>query len=201
MFDQDAGTFGIAAAQLVEAAWHAMQGDGESAKARIQRAVALLGGELSAELGFLRSRGKPKQSVPRGGLTAWQVRRLTDQIDADLAATIHIDDLARLVGLSNGHFSREFKRTFGLSAHAYLMRRRVEVAQGLMLTTNAPLSAIALSCGMSDQSHFSRSFRRLVGETPDAWRRSRRDAIAWRAAGLAQGTAARAEISPMRTPT
>jgi AraC family transcriptional regulator len=121
------------------------------------------------------------------------VQRLTDHIDANLAATILVDDLARLVGLSNDHFSREFKRTFGLSAHAYLMRRRVEVAQGLMLTTNAPLSAIALNCGMSDQSHFSRSFRRLVGEAPDAWRRSRRAAIAWRAAGSTQGNAARAE--------
>jgi hypothetical protein len=69
MFDQDPGTFGIAAVQLVEAAWHAIDGDGENAKARIERAMALLGGELGG-LPFLRSRGAPKQSVPRGGLTA-----------------------------------------------------------------------------------------------------------------------------------
>jgi AraC-like DNA-binding protein len=46
-----------------------------------------------------------------------------------------------------------------------------------MLTTGASLSEIALSCGMSDQSHFTRSFRRIVGETPSSWRQTRHDAI------------------------
>jgi len=51
------------------------------------------------------------------------------------------------------------------------------VAQGLMLRTNAPLSEIALRCGMSDQAHFTRTFRRVVGETPCLWRRTRRNAM------------------------
>jgi AraC-like DNA-binding protein len=46
-----------------------------------------------------------------------------------------------------------------------------------MLTTGASLSEIALSCGMSDQSHFTRSFRRIVGETPSSWRQTRHGAI------------------------
>jgi AraC-like DNA-binding protein len=50
-----------------------------------------------------------------------------------------------------------------------------------MLTTGASLSEIALSCGMSDQSHFTRSFRRIVGETPSSWRQTRHGAIDWRA--------------------
>jgi AraC-like DNA-binding protein len=48
------------------------------------------------------------------------------------------------------------------------------MAQGLMLTTGETLCAIALRCGLSDQSHFTRLFRRIVGETPYAWRRARR---------------------------
>jgi hypothetical protein len=51
------------------------------------------------------------------------------------------------------------------------------VAQGLMLRTSAPLSEIALRCGMSDQAHFTRTFRRVVGETPCLWRRTRRNAM------------------------
>jgi AraC-like DNA-binding protein len=78
-------------------------------------------------------------------------------------------------GLSKSHFTRAFKRTFGVSPCTYLLLRRIEVAQGLMLTTCQPLSSIALSCGMYDQSHFTRSFHRLVGETPDSWRRTRRE--------------------------
>jgi hypothetical protein len=79
--------------------------------------------------------------------------------------------------LSSGQFCRAFKCTFGMPAHVYLMHRRIEVAQGLMLRTNAPLSEIALRCGMSDQAHFTRTFRRVVGETPCLWRRTRRNAM------------------------
>ena len=42
-----------------------------------------------------------------------------------------------------------------------------------MLSTDAPLSEIALDCGLADQAHLSRLFRRIVGETPRAWRRAR----------------------------
>jgi len=79
--------------------------------------------------------------------------------------------------LSNGQFCRAFKSSFGMPAHVYLMHRRIEVAQGLMLRTGAPLSEIALRCGMSDQAHFTRTFRRVVGETPCLWRRTRRNAM------------------------
>jgi AraC-like DNA-binding protein len=68
---------------------------------------------------------------------------------------------------------RAFRESFGCPPHAYLMRRRMECAQGLMLTTNTPLGQIALECGLADQSHLSRLFHKFVGETPAAWRRAR----------------------------
>jgi AraC family transcriptional regulator len=58
-----------------------------------------------------------------------------------------------------------------------VLRRRIEVAQGLMLTTSEPLSSIAVSCGMCDQPHFTRSFHRIVGATPHTWRRTRRGVL------------------------
>jgi AraC family transcriptional regulator len=78
--------------------------------------------------------------------------------------------LARVAGLSKGHFTRLFAKRFGSRAQLYIMRRRVAMAQALMLT-DAPLSEIALSCGMSDQAHFSKQFRRVVGQSPSVWRR------------------------------
>jgi AraC family transcriptional regulator len=63
--------------------------------------------------------------------------------------------------------------TFGVSPRVYVLRRRIEVAQGLMLTTSEPLSSIAVRCGMCDQPHFTRTFHRIVGETPNTWRRTR----------------------------
>ena len=50
------------------------------------------------------------------------------------------------------------------------MRRRLERAQQMMLTTNASLGQIAGECGFADQAHFNKLFRRLVGESPHAWR-------------------------------
>src|SRR5262245_50298874 len=169
-------TLSVVAAQLVEAACSAIQGDGQLARARIERAVALLhGNNRSVPIRTLRS--SQATQVVRGGLVAWQSRRVVAHIEGNLASTIHVDELAKLVGLSESHFSRAFKCSFGLSAHAYVMRRRIEMAQGLMISTREPLSQIALNCGLTDQAHFCRLFRRLVGETPNGWRRTRLDAI------------------------
>jgi AraC family transcriptional regulator len=112
--------------------------------------------------------------VARGGLAPWQVRRVTDYIEANLAATIRLQDLARIARLSHSHFCRAFKESVGHPAHAYVMRRRVQRAQALMLNTVDSLSQIAAQCGMADQAHFCKLFRRLVGESPNAWRRARR---------------------------
>jgi AraC family transcriptional regulator len=177
MLEHGSGEFAVVAAQLVEAACAALNGDGEMTEARIARAVALLRGKSNSICTVVRPRETPARPVYRGGLAGWQAKRVEAHIDANLARKVLIDDLARLVGLSNGQFCRAFKCTFSMPAHVYLMHRRIEVAQGLMLRTTEPLSEIALRCGMSDQAHFTRTFRRVVGETPCLWRRTRRNAM------------------------
>ncbi len=108
----------------------------------------------------------------RGGLAPWQVRRVTEHIEEHLSSTIRLQDLASIARLSHSHFCRAFKESMGHPAHAYVMRRRVHRAQGLMLTSAESLSQIAALCGMADQAHFCKLFRRLVGESPNAWRRA-----------------------------
>ena len=108
-----------------------------------------------------------------------------EYVDANLAGKILIKDLAASLDISSGHFCRVFKRTFGMPARIWIKHRRIELAQSLMLTTGASLSEIALSCGMSDQSHFTRSFRRIVGESPSSWRQTRHGAIEERVTELA----------------
>jgi AraC family transcriptional regulator len=177
MLEHSSGDFAVVAAQLVEAACSALNGDGEMTEARIARAVALLRGKPNSVATIVRPREPQARPVFRGGLAGWQAKRVEAHMDAHLARKVLIDDLAGLVGLSNSQFCRAFKCSFGLPAHVYLMHRRIEVAQGLMLTTREPLSEIALKCGMSDQAHFTRTFRRVVGETPCSWRRTRRNAM------------------------
>jgi AraC family transcriptional regulator len=177
------GSLGAVALQLVEAARSAWKGDPESTRARTSQALTLLAKELGsvgssgwASPGAPQSGNRPRGAI-RGGLAPFQARRLVAHIDAHLAERITLYQLARMAGLSTGHFSRAFKQTFGLPAHTYLTRRRIEFAQNVMLSSQLPLSDVALTCGLSDQAHFTRVFRKMVGETPSAWRRASRDAL------------------------
>jgi len=108
-----------------------------------------------------------------GGLAPWQVRRVMAHIEMNLDTTMRNKDLATLVRLSEFHFNVAFRNSVGEPPHGYIIRRRVERAQGLMLSTQKPLSEIAAECGMADQAHLTRLFRGIVGESPAAWRRAR----------------------------
>lgn len=119
-------------------------------------------------------RGEHDSPDRRGGLLAWQSRKLGDYIDVHLPGQILVADLCALVQLSEAHFSRSFKRTFGESPHSFIVRQRVERGAKLMTSTDASLSEIALQCGFADQAHLCKHFRHATGQTPAAWRRAHR---------------------------
>jgi AraC family transcriptional regulator len=160
--------------ELYKAVSSTLEGEREAALQYIERADSFLRSELSApaEAEFAISDIQPAKHV-RGGLAPWQIRLVKTHIEANLDGTIGVKALAELVKLSSFHFCRAFRDSFGDSPHGYVMRRRVERAQGLMLTTNASLGQIAADCGLADQAHFNKLFRRFVGESPGMWRRAR----------------------------
>ena len=120
---------------------------------------------------LLRQPENSGSTAPRGGLAPWQMRKVDCYVRATLDRSVRVKDLARQVSLSASYLSRAFKTSFGTTPHMYIIRLRLELAQRLMLTTQDPLSQIALLCGLADQAHLSRLFRREVGDTPGAWRR------------------------------
>ena len=110
----------------------------------------------------------------RGRLLAWQVRKVRDYVDRHIADALPVADLSALIQRSEAHFSRSFRRTLGESPHAFVIRRRLQLAERYMLQTDAPLSDIALQCGFTDQAHLCRHIRQVMGQTPAAWRREQR---------------------------
>ena len=116
---------------------------------------------------------QPPASRQSGVLARWQINRVRTFIDEHLTDCIRVSELSALARSSPSYFSAAFKRTFGASPHAYLMKRRIAMAVEQMLGSAAPLSEIAMNCGFADQAHFSRQFRRLMGSTPSNWRRER----------------------------
>jgi AraC family transcriptional regulator len=109
--------------------------------------------------------------VASGGLAPWQELRLKRYVSNNLADRLTTPDLAQVVQLSVGHFTRAFKVTFGMPPRAYLTSERIREAKRLMAETRASLCEIALSCGLADQAHFCHTFRRVEGCSPAAWRR------------------------------
>ena len=151
--------------QLLETAKRDLDNDREAAKAVLAKASSILQLEIDRRSGA--------NGSGTGGLAGWQIARVRAFIDKNLHGTIHTRDLSAVARRSAAHFARSFKHTFGESPHAYVMRRRLEKACHLMMTSSESLSQIALSVGFSDQSHLCKRFKQALGQSPSNWRRER----------------------------
>jgi AraC-like DNA-binding protein len=98
--------------------------------------------------------------------------RAKDLADARYTQPLDVDDMAGAAGLSRAHFSREFRRTFGESPHAYLLTRRLERAAALLRNTDRSVAEICFSVGLQSVGSFTSSFGRVYGRSPTAYRAS-----------------------------
>ena len=118
--------------------------------------------------------GRAPALTARKGLAAWQLELASRRLVSDLSADFPVAQLARLCGLSRSYFARAFKASTGLPPHRWLMHFRIERAKEMLERNEDSISAIAVSCGFSDQSHLTRVFHAIVGASPAAWRRRRK---------------------------
>jgi AraC family transcriptional regulator len=151
--------------QLLETAKRDLEHDRQAAKAVLAKASSILQLEIDRRWGA--------NGSGTGGLAGWQIARVRAFIDKNLHGPIHTRDLSAVARRSAAHFARSFKQSFGESPHAYVMRRRLEKACHLMMTSSESLSQIALSVGFSDQSHLCKRFKEAIGQSPSNWRRER----------------------------
>ena len=96
--------------------------------------------------------------------------RARDLADARYFEALDVDDMAAAAGLSRAHFSREFRRAFGESPHAYLLTRRLERAAALLRSTDRTVADICFSVGLKSVGSFTTSFTRAYGRSPTAYR-------------------------------
>jgi AraC family transcriptional regulator len=107
---------------------------------------------------------------PKDGLSARQLRVVTDFIGDTLSGDLSLPEIAAQANLSPYHFARLFKQSTGLSPHQYVVRERVERSKGLLRGTDLSVGEVALAVGFANQSHFARRFRQLTGVAPSAFR-------------------------------
>ena len=105
--------------------------------------------------------------------------RAKDLADARYAEVLGVEDMAAAAGLSKAHFSREFRRAFGVSPHAYLLTRRLERAAALLRATDHPVAEICFDVGLTSVGSFTSSFTRIHGCTPTAYRARFPPASTW----------------------
>jgi len=97
--------------------------------------------------------------------------RARDAMDRTYAGVLDVPSLARIAHVSEAHFIRTFKATFGETPHRYLQRRRVERAMFLLRGTHRSITDICLDVGFTSLGSFSRTFREVVGQSPTDYRR------------------------------
>ena len=101
------------------------------------------------------------------------IRRAIALMEANFAAKLTRDEVARTAGLSPFHFSRLFHEVVGLAPHHYLLRCRLRNAQKLLSTGEGrSIADVAAESGFADQAHLARHFRRAFGKTPQQFRRA-----------------------------
>jgi AraC-like DNA-binding protein len=115
--------------------------------------------------------GVPRGVRTAGGLAPWQIRRVCDFIEANLAGDPSIVALSQECGISASYFARAFRVSLGMTPHQWITKRRIARAKLLMSQSTETLAEISLTCGFFDQSHLGRHFLKEEGLSPAQWRR------------------------------
>ena len=96
--------------------------------------------------------------------------RARDAMDRTYAQPLDVAALASIACVSEAHFIRTFRATFGETPHRYLQRRRVERSMWLLRETDRSVTDICFDVGFISLGTFSRTFREIIGETPSSYR-------------------------------
>jgi AraC-like DNA-binding protein len=152
--------------QQVVAESHAKRPGGEAMLARM------------SEMLFVDAVRRYVDAMPPDG-TGW-LAGLRDRFVGRALALLHerpaeawtLDELGREVGLSRSALHERFVQFVGQPPMQYLARWRMQLASGLLRSSNATVAAIALEVGYDSEAAFARAFKRLVGMPPAAWRRT-----------------------------
>lgn len=104
--------------------------------------------------------------------TTKNIKAILDYISENYMNSITIEELSASVNLSKHYFMRFFKKYMGTTCIEYINDYRLNIATNMLLTTNAQITEIATSVGITNLSYFNRIFKKKYNMTPKEYRRS-----------------------------
>jgi AraC family transcriptional regulator len=116
--------------------------------------------------GFIKCSSKTSQTT----YLKFNFHDILRYIQQNLHNDIKIDQLAEISCLSNDHFSRVFKSVFGVPPYEFIVRKRIEKSQFLLLSTEHTISQIIEETNFKNAQYFSRMFKKYTSYTPAKYR-------------------------------
>lgn len=98
------------------------------------------------------------------------VSRVSQYIEANCAESLDNYTIAAHFGYHPYYLSSVFKAHTRRTLHQYALEARLKLGANLLLSTDMPISQIAVECGFKDANHFSVKFKKQYGKPPSNWR-------------------------------
>ncbi|MDD6891502.1 MAG: AraC family transcriptional regulator [Bacteroidales bacterium] len=111
-----------------------------------------------------------KYATPRADVADSRIRQVLVHIRRHIGESLDLDELAELACMSKDHFIRTFKKEVGETPNVFLVNRKMEEAELLLVTTDCSVKQVALRLGYEDGSYFNKLFKKYAGMTPQQYR-------------------------------
>lgn len=106
-------------------------------------------------------------------VTYKRIKKVLRFIDDSLSEELNNEQLSKLINVSESILLKSFKKTVGASPMQYVIKKRIDRARYLIITTDKKISTIASECGFNDMSYFAKQFKRIVGTSPKEYKKER----------------------------
>lgn len=116
------------------------------------------------------SRPPPERPLAAG------LARVVSHIDLNISNALPVDRLADVAEMSRAHFVRSFGAALGSAPSDYVLEKRLERVERLLLATEMSVAEIAAATGFADGNYMAKVLRRRRGMAPLEFREAGRKA-------------------------
>lgn len=100
------------------------------------------------------------------------LKAVADYLDHHYAFSVSLEQLSRIAYMGNTKLKASFKEYFGCNISDYVIHKRIEQAQHLLIGTDLSIAEVAKAVGYGRSDNFSRQFQRATGLLPKEYKNS-----------------------------